>query len=84
MSNKTQLNQLSKREILESLLQRQQQDASTMNRLILAVAVALDLNPETVAQKFTDNTATSEFADKFNKALDAEYAKKQSAPLPEN
>lgn len=78
MSNKSQLNNLSKREILESLLGRQQQDSSTMNRLILAVAVAAGLDAETIAQKFADAAATSEFAEKFNRALDLEFSKKQT------
>lgn len=84
MSNKSQLNNLSKREILESLLSRQQQDSATMNRLVLAIALAAGLNAEGVAQKFADAAATGEFADKFNKALDAEFTKKQQgAPKPE-
>lgn len=82
MSNKSQLNNLSKREILESLLSRQQQDSSTMNRLILAVAVAAGLDAESIAQKFADAAVTSEFAEKFNRALDVEFAKKQ-AQAPE-
>lgn len=73
MSNKTQLNQLSKREILESLFERQQQDNSTLNRLVLAVALAAGLKPEDVAKKFTDAVATGAFADEFNKTLHSEF-----------
>lgn len=83
MSNKSQLNSLSKREILESLLSRQQQDSTTMNRLVLAIALAAGLDAEMVAEKFADAAATGEFAEKFNKALDAEFSKKQAqAPQP--
>ncbi len=73
MSNKTQLNQLSKREILESLFERQQQDNSTLNRLVLAVALSAGLDAKEVAKKFTDAVATGAFADEFNKALHSEF-----------
>ncbi len=82
MSNKSQLNSLSKREILESLLARQQQDSTTMNRLVLAIALAAGLDAEAVAQKFADAAATGEYAEKFNKALDSEFSKRQ-AQAPE-
>jgi 2-hydroxychromene-2-carboxylate isomerase len=85
MSNKSQLNQLSKREILESLLARQQQDNSTINRLVIAVAIAAGLDAEAVAAKFADAEVTGTFADAFNKALDIEFAKRrQNAPAPQD
>lgn len=77
MSNKSQLNQLSKREILESLLQRQQQESSTLNRLVIAVAMAAGLEPEAVAAKFADSTASANFVERFNKALDEEFSKRE-------
>lgn len=79
MSNKTQLNQLSKREILESLFERQQQDNSTLNRLVLAVALAAGLKPEEVAKKFMDAVATGTFADEFNKTLHSEFEARASS-----
>ncbi len=78
MSNKTQLNQLSKREILESLFERQQQDNSTLNRLVLAVALAAGLDAKEVAKKFTDAVATGAFADEFNKTLHSEFEARAS------
>jgi hypothetical protein len=77
MSNKSQINQLSKRELVESLLARQQQDSSTMNRLILSVALAAGVEPEALAQKFADGDASRNFAERFNKALDAEFQKRE-------
>ncbi|MBL8031364.1 MAG: hypothetical protein JNK33_03510 [Candidatus Doudnabacteria bacterium] len=81
MSNKSQLNNLSKREILESLLARQQQDSSTVNRLVLALALAAGVSAEALAEKFADGTVSGEFAARFNKALDAEFAKRQQADV---
>jgi hypothetical protein len=78
MSNKSQLNNLSKREILESLLARQQQDMSTVNRLVLAVAAAAGLDAEAVAKMFMDAEATGAFADKFNKALGETYRSREA------
>lgn len=60
------------------MLARQQQDSTTMNRLVLAIALAAGLDAETVAQKFADAAATGEYAEKFNKALDAEFGKRQA------
>lgn len=82
MSTKSQLNNLSKREILESLLARQQQDSSTVNRLVLALALAAGISAEALAEKFADAQATGEFAAQFNKALDAEFTKRQQASAP--
>lgn len=82
MSNKSQLNNLSKREILESLLARQQQDSSTVNRLVLALALAAGISAEALAEKFADAQATGEFAAQFNKALDAEFTKRQQTSVP--
>ena len=80
MSNKSQLNQLSKREILESLLARQQQDVSTLNRLVISVAMAAGVSAESIAEKFADPNLTSDFASVFNKALDAEFQKRNTTP----
>lgn len=53
-----------------------------MNRLVLAIALAAGLDAEVVAQKFADAAATGEFAEKFNKALDAEFSKRQKETQP--
>ena len=84
MSNKSQINQLSKREILESLSYRQQQESSTLNRLIVAVAVASGMEPEAVAVKFADGASMSGFIERFNKALDQEFAKREEASKNQN
>lgn len=83
MSGKSQLNSLSKREILESLLSRQQQDVSTLNRLVVSVAMAAGLDPEVIAEKFADPNLTTDFANTFNKALDAAFQKRNAAAAPE-
>lgn|SRR3989338_7460754 len=84
MSSKSQINQLSKREILESLLSRQQQESSTLNRLIVATATAAGLEPEAIAAKFANGAAMSQFIERFNKALDEEFVKREQASKEEN
>ncbi len=80
MSNKSQINQLSKREILEGLLSRQQQDNATVNRLVIALAMLSGQSPEALAKSFADSAGTADFAAQFNKALDDEFSKKSTTP----
>ncbi|MBP9686985.1 MAG: hypothetical protein KBD66_04270, partial [Candidatus Doudnabacteria bacterium] len=80
----SQINNLSKREILESLLSRQQQDVSTLNRLVVSVAMAAGLDPEVIAEKFADPNLTTDFANTFNKALDAAFQKRNASTQGES
>ena len=63
---KSQLNNLSKRQILESLMYEQNQSNATLSRLITAVARTAGLEPEKLAENFIDDKANQEFVDKFN------------------
>jgi len=77
MANKSQLNQMSKKQILQSLAYQQQSDYSTLNRMMVALARTAGVSPEDMARNFTDHEANSKFADSLNQALDREYAKKE-------
>lgn len=71
---KSQLNNLSKRQILESLMYEQNQSNATLSRLITAVARTAGLNPEKLAEHFIDDKANQEFIDKFNSSVKAKHA----------
>ena len=72
---KSQLNNLSKRQILESLMYEQNQSNSTLSRLITAVARTAGLEPERLAEIFIDDKANQEWVEKFNLAVKASHAK---------
>lgn len=67
--SKSQLNQLSKRQILESLMQEQNQSNVTLSRLITAVARTAEIDPLKLAELFTDDQGNQEYVEKFNKAV---------------
>lgn len=71
---KSQINQLSKRQILESLFQEQNQSNVTLSRLITSVARALGLDPLKLAEFFIDDKGNQEFVDKFNQAVREKHA----------
>jgi hypothetical protein len=70
---KSQLNNLSKRQILESLMYEQNQSNATLSRLITAVARTAGLDPEKLAEHFIDDKANQEFVDKFNTGVKSKH-----------
>ncbi len=71
---KSQINQLSKRQILESLYQEQNQSNVTLSRLITAVARSIDIDPVRLAEMFTDDKGNQAFVEKFNEAVKEKHA----------
>lgn len=72
---KSQLNQLSKRQILESLMQEQTQSNATLSRLITAVARTARLDPKKLSEMFVDDKGNQEFIDQFNQAVREHHIK---------
>ncbi len=70
---KSQLNNLSKRQILESLMYEQNQSNATLSRLITAVARTAGIDPEKLAENFIDDKANQEFVDAFNTGVKAKH-----------
>lgn len=71
---KSQLNNLSKRQILESLMYEQNQSNATLSRLITAVARAAELDPLKLAEIFIDDKGNQEYIDTFNMQVKAKHA----------
>ncbi len=67
--SKSDINKLSKRQILESLYYEQSQGNATISRLVTTLARVSKVSPEELAQAFADGSANQEFAQKFNQAL---------------
>ncbi len=82
MASKSQLNQMSKKQILQSLAYQQQQDSATMNRMLVAVARTVGVDPVQLAKNFVDQEENRKFAETLNSALDQEYSKVQESPAP--
>ncbi len=66
---KSQLNQLSKRQILESLMAEQNQSNVTLSRLITSVARAMDIDPTKLAEMFIDDKGNQDYVETFNKSV---------------
>lgn len=73
---KSQINQLSKRQILESLMYEQNQSSSTLSRLITAVARTANVDPEKLADMFIDDQGNQEYINKFNASVKTKHAHK--------
>lgn len=71
---KSQINSMSKRQILESLYQEQNQSNVTLSRLIIAVARAADLDPQKLADLFVDDKGNQDYVEKFNVAVKEKHA----------
>lgn len=71
---KSQLNNLSKRQILESLMYEQNQSNATLSRLITAVARTAGIDPDKLAENFIDDKANQEYVNKFNSGVKAKHA----------
>ncbi|MDQ3018491.1 MAG: hypothetical protein M3Q64_01325 [bacterium] len=76
---KSQLNQLSKRQILESLMQEQNQSNVTLSRLITAVARTAEIDPVKLAEFFIDDKGNQEFVEKFNVAVKERHVSNHAA-----
>lgn len=74
MSKSNEINKLSKRQILESLMYEQNQSNATLSRLITAVARTAGLEPEKLAEMFIDDKVNQEWVEKFNLAVKAKHA----------
>lgn len=72
--SKSQINNLSKRQILESLMYEQNQSNATLSRLITAVARTAGVDPEKLAEMFIDDKANQEYVEKFNAGVKAKHA----------
>ncbi len=66
---KSELNRLSKRQILESLYQEQSQGNATLSRLVTALARTMEVNPEELAKNFHDNEGNQAYIVQFNNAI---------------
>lgn len=77
----SQLNQLSKRQILESLMQEQNQSNVTLSRLITAVARTAGIDPVKLADLFVDDQGNQEYVEKFNTAVREKHAAAHKANL---
>lgn len=71
---KSQLNNMSKKEILQSLMYEQNQSNATLSRLITAVARTANLDPLKLAELFIDDKGNQEFIDTFNLQVKAKHA----------
>lgn len=71
---KSQINNLSKRQILESLMYEQNQSNATLSRLITAVARTAGLDADKLAEMFIDDKANQEFVEKFNLGVKEKHA----------
>ena len=80
---KSQINQLSKRQILESLYQEQNQSNVTLSRLITSVARTAGIDPIKLAELFIDDKGNQEFVDKFNAAVREKHAAAHQEPAPD-
>jgi hypothetical protein len=70
---KSQINQLSKRQILESLQYEQAQSSSTLSRLAMAIARASGMTAEQLADAFVADEANQTFVNDFNTAVKAKH-----------
>jgi protein-disulfide isomerase-like protein with CxxC motif len=82
MSKRDQLNNMSKKEILQALAYQQNQDMAAMNRFLIALAQAAGIKPEEFAKYFMSQDANREYAEKLNAAIDAQAQAAQSKEAP--
>jgi hypothetical protein len=76
---KSQINNLSKRQILESLMYEQNQSNATLSRLITAVARTAGVDADKLAEMFIDDKANQDYVEKFNLAVKSKHAEKTAA-----
>ncbi len=71
---KSQLNSMSKKEILQSIMYEQNQSNATLSRLITAVARTAGVDPQKLAEMFVDDKGNQEFIETFNLGVKAKHA----------
>ena len=71
--SKSQINNLSKRQILESLMYELNQSNATLSRLITAVARTAGVDADKLAEMFIDDKANQEYVEKFNAGVKAKH-----------
>lgn len=78
----TEFNKLSKRQILESLYYEQSQSTATLSRFFTAIARLQGINPDDLAQAFSEDEQNQEFVKKFNEKLREINAPKSESAEP--
>lgn len=73
---KSQLNNMSKKEILQSLMYEQNQSNATLSRLITAVARTAGVDANKLAEMFTQDKENQEYVEKFNVGVKEFHAKR--------
>jgi hypothetical protein len=73
---KSQLNNMSKKEILQSLMYEQNQSNATLSRLITAAARAANVDPVKLAEMFTQDIENQEYVEKFNVSVKEIHTKR--------
>lgn len=73
---KSQLNNMSKKEILQSLMYEQNQSNATLSRLITAVARTAGVDAKKLAEMFTQDKENQDFVEEFNNAVKEVHAKR--------
>jgi hypothetical protein len=78
----SELNKLSKRQILESLYYEQSQSTATLSRFFTAIARIQGINPGDLAKAFAEDEKNQEYVQKFNTTLREMQAEKSQANKP--
>jgi hypothetical protein len=65
----SEINKMSKRQILESLYYEQNQSTATLSRFFTAIARLQGIKPEDLAKAFAEDQANQEYVQKFNSTL---------------
>ena len=73
---KSQLNNMSKKEILQSLMYEQNQSNATLSRLITAVARTAGVDATKLAEMFTQDKENQDYVEQFNVAVKEVHAKR--------
>ena len=71
---KSQLNSMSKKEILQSIMYEQNQSNATLSRLITAVARTAGVDADKLAEMFVDDKGNQDFIETFNLGVKAKHA----------
>jgi hypothetical protein len=66
---KSEINKLSKRQILESLYYEQNQSTTTLSRFVTTVARMQNIDPVELAKAFNDDALNQDYIKRFNDAL---------------
>ncbi len=73
---KSQLNNMSKKEILQSLMYEQNQSNATLSRLITAVARTAGVDATKLAEMFTQDKENQDYVESFNVAVKEIHSKR--------